>query len=196
MPVVTEIDALKTVDEALSVLNDEELVRVLSWVNSKFLGSFNSPVQSVEFFAPKKQEAKQSYSETQTRQKTSSKAKSKTKSTRKTKTSYKQIKELNLYPNEKPSAQDFVAEKQPTTKKQQCVVAVYYLLEILEIDKVNIDHVYTFFKSCHWELPANLSNMMHQAGSAGWLDTADSEEIKLTPMGENLVEHELPKEQK
>ncbi len=37
---------------------------------------------------------------------------------------------------------------------------------------------------------------MHQAGSAGWLDTADSEEIKLTSMGENLIEHELPKEQK
>ena len=42
MPVITEIDALKTVDETLSVLDEEERVRVLGWANSKFLGSFDT----------------------------------------------------------------------------------------------------------------------------------------------------------
>jgi hypothetical protein len=33
---------------------------------------------------------------------------------------------------------------------------------------------------------------LHQAGTSGWLDTSDSEDIKITSSGENLVEHDLP----
>ena len=196
MPVVTEIDALKTVDEALSAIDEDARIRVLDWASSKFLGSFNSSVQSVKSSMLKDQEQKQPSSEILTTEKASSKAKSKTKSTKKTKTSYKHIKELNLYPDQKLSAQDFVTEKNPTTQKQQCVVAVYYLLQILGVKQVSVDYIYTFFKGCRWRIPANLSNALHQAGSAGWLDTADSEDIKLTSIGENLVEHELSEKRK
>ena len=189
MPVVTEIDALKTVDEALSAIDENARIRVLDWANSKFLGSFNSSVQSVKSFIPKEGEQERPHSTIQTTQKTSSKAKS----TKKNQKTYNQIKELNFYPSEKPSAQDFVAEKNPTTLKEKCVVALYYLLQILDIEQASVDHIYTFFKGCNWKLPADLSNMLYQSGSAGWLDTADSEDIKLTSIGENLVEHELPK---
>jgi hypothetical protein len=61
---------------------------------------------------------------------------------------------------------------------------------------VTVSAVYTFFKTLNWPLPADLKNALQQAGSAGWLDTADAENIKLTSTGENLVEHSLPPSKK
>jgi hypothetical protein len=101
-------------------------------------------------------------------------------------------KSLNLSPGGKPSAAQFAAEKKPSNVKQKCVVAVYYLRETLGLDKVTASAVHTFFKTLNWPLPADLKNALQQAGSAGWLDTADAADIKLTSMGENLVEHKLP----
>ena len=58
---------------------------------------------------------------------------------------------------------------------------------------MGIDQVYTCFKSASWPLPANLSVKISQAGTEGWLDSQDYSNISITPLGENLVEHELGK---
>lgn len=194
MAVITEIDALKTVDETLSAIDKEARVRVLDWANSKYSDSVVSAVKDVDASVPKDQA--QPFSVTSITKKAASKAKSKTKSTKKSKPTFQPIKDLDLYPSGKISAKDFVTEKKPTNHKQKCVVALYYLLNFLNLETVSIDHIYTFFKSCNWKLPTDLPNMMSQAGSAGWLDTSNLKDIRLTPMGENLITHDLPKKQK
>lgn len=193
MAIESEIDALKAVDEALAAIDEGARVRVLSWANSKYLGNSVStaPAASAAQVEPPPVSSTASTSKKKT-----SKAKTKAKSTKKPKTIYKQVKDLNLRPSGKKSARDFVAEKNPTNQKQKCVVALYYLLHELELEKASIDHIYTFFKDCSWPVPADLPNTLHQAGSAGWLDTADATDIKITPMGENVVEHDLPKKSK
>jgi len=75
---------------------------------------------------------------------------------------------------------------------QKCVVAVYYLRDKIGMEKVTVQAVFTYFKHLQWPIPTDLKNTLQQAGSEGWLDTANSEDIKLTAMGENLVEHALP----
>ena len=67
------------------------------------------------------------------------------------------------------------------------------LRDELELANVTLSGVYTFFNSLSWPVPADLKNVLQQAGTEGWLDTADSEDIKITSLGENLVEYELPK---
>ena len=64
---------------------------------------------------------------------------------------------------------------------------------ICDLNPVTADHIYTAFKGLAWRVPSDLVNTLQQAGSKGWLDTANSADIKVTPMGENLVEHDLPK---
>jgi len=76
------------------------------------------------------------------------------------------------------------------------VVALYYVANTLKIEQVSIDHIYTFFKAANWPVPADLPNTLHQAGTEGWLDTSDAKDIKVTPIGENLVEHDLPRQSK
>jgi hypothetical protein len=101
-------------------------------------------------------------------------------------------KSLNLTPSGKPSATDFATEKTPSNNYQKAVVAVYYLRETIGLSAVTVPGVFTFFKAVGWPAPTDLRNTLQKAGSEGWLDTADGDDIKLTSMGENLVEHSLP----
>jgi hypothetical protein len=117
---------------------------------------------------------------------------SKPKSAKKGKSVMALDKSLNLSPSGKQSAADFANEKAPANVKQKCVVAVYYLREVVELSPITASSVYTFFKELSWPVPSDLKNTLQQAGTEGWLDTADSEDIKLTHGGENLVEHKLP----
>lgn len=105
-------------------------------------------------------------------------------------------KTLNLSPQGKQSAAQFAAAKAPSNVKEKCVVAVYYLRDVVELPNVTAQAVFTFFKSVQWPTPADLKNTLQQAGTDGWLDTANSEDIKLTSLGENLVEHDLPRKPK
>jgi hypothetical protein len=108
----------------------------------------------------------------------------------------KQIKDLNLNPQGKVSAKKFAEQKAPSNAKQKCVVAIYFLREQIGLSTISADHVFTYFKSAGWPIPADLLNTMQQAGTAGWLDTADGKDLKITHLGENLVEHELPQSDK
>lgn len=187
----SEIDALKEVDEALQAIDEEARKRVLSWANSKYLGTAIEVGGVVEPDATEKH-----HSPAPKKKKATSTKKKATKTTKKSKTTYKLLKDINLRPSGKTYAQDFVSEKNPPNIKQKCVVALYWVLNVLELEKAGIDHIYTVFKGVQWPLPGNLPNMLHQAGSAGWLDTSDADDIKITPMGENVVEHDLPKKPK
>jgi len=176
--VKNEFDALKEVNEALSQIDEEARGRVLDWIYSKY--KVTKPSINPLGDEAEKPQIKGTKSVTP-----------KTK-TGKSKVVLKQVKDLNLYPKGKKSIKEFVDEKRPSSMEQKAVVAIYYLIGILEVSKVTIEHVYTVFKTVNWIMPANLKNALHRAGSMGWLDTAESGDIKVTSSGENLVEHHLP----
>lgn len=181
-----ELDALKAISERLEKLSNDERSRVLAWLSAKYSGAPASlvgpahhiPASNVSLKAPKKGKSGLK----------SAKAKGKGKS----KSIIALDKTLNLSPSGKQSFVQFAAEKSPSSVKQKCVVAVYYLRDIIELEKVSVSAVYTAFKTIGWVIPADLKNTLQQAGSEGWLDTSDAEDIKLASMGENLVEHSLP----
>ncbi|MDB5598294.1 MAG: hypothetical protein JWN71_338 [Xanthobacteraceae bacterium] len=105
-------------------------------------------------------------------------------------------KGLNLTPQGKQSAAQFAIAKAPSNVREKCVVAVFYLRDVIGLEKINVIAVFTFFKTVQWPTPADLKNTLQQAGSAGWLDTADSDDIKLASLGENLIDHDLPRKPK
>lgn len=183
----SEIDVLKIIDDALNTIDLEARIRVLNWANSKYLGAANPSQKPANGSGQKAEQQHSLPSKTKT---------AKSKLPKKSKIFIKQVKELNLHPSGKKSAQDFVAEKQPSNVKQKCVVALYYLLNTLELEKAGIDHIHTFFKGVGWPSPANFANTLHQAGTEGWLDTKDSTDYKITSSGDNVVEHNLPKKTK
>lgn len=103
------------------------------------------------------------------------------------------LRDLDLAPKGKTSLKDFVAEKQPKTNHDQNVLSVYYISEILGIAAVTLNHVFTCYKDMRWREPSNLANSLAlTTHRKRFLDTANLDDIKLTPAGRNHVRHDLP----
>lgn len=179
-----EVDAIKAVAVALEKLDAEARDRVLGWANAKY------GTVSLTTVTPKK-DKDSSARNTDNRENTGGAKVSR--STKRSKSIIKIDKTLNLSPSGKQSAEDFVKEKSPTNVKQKSVVAAYYVREVLEQEKITVEQIAAIFKGVGWPLPADLKNILQQAGTEGWLDTADSQDIQITSSGETLVEHKLPK---
>ncbi|WP_375462301.1 hypothetical protein [uncultured Enterovirga sp.] len=173
---MSEVKAIEAVDNALGALNPDERVRVLSWAQLKF-GAPALIVPPVDQAGLAKPSA--ALMPLPANPGTTS---AKGKTSKKSKTIISMDKSLNLSPPGKQSAGQFAAAKLPTNVKEKCVVAVYYLRDTIEIEKVTAQAVFTYFKHLQWPVPADLKNTLQQAGTAGWLDTADSEDIKLTSL--------------
>jgi hypothetical protein len=107
------------------------------------------------------------------------------------------LRNLNLKPSGKKSFSDFVKEKSPSSDAEKCVVCAHYILNVLKQGPVSVNHVFTCFKIINWRSPSNLGNTLSWVASHKlWLDTADRSDIKLTPHGDNLIEHDLPRKKK
>lgn len=183
MSEISELQAMQTLDDLLSKLEPGTKKRVIDWIYAKHVGEV--PTEQHLPTPPSKAKAK-----------SKKKPKAKPKSGKKPKSVLKKIKELDFHLAGKNSFSDFVAEKRPTNHKQKSVVALYYFLNTMEVKAVSTNHIYSAFKDAGWVLPSDLVNQLHQAGSEGWLDSANAEDIKLMPKGENLIEHHLPKKGK
>ena len=175
---VSEFEVLRHVAELLDSLNDEAAAqRVVRWSWDKYVGSGFVPLGA------------RVAGETGPRLKKKRKAMAPRK-----KETIGLVKDLNVKPADRQTLAEFVSEKNPQSVTEKSVVCVYYLSRIAEIDGVSLDHIYTAFKALSWRLPKDLRNMVHQAGSKGWLETKDRNDITVTIMGENHVEHDLPRD--
>jgi hypothetical protein len=113
-----------------------------------------------------------------------------------TRSDWKMIKDLDLNPKSKTSFDDFISEKKPKSFEDRYAVTVCYLSEIL--DKVTIDHIGTVFRlTKSWKEPTDLAAGLRMASSRkGTIDTSSYQDVKITPAGRNLVEHDLPPKEK
>jgi len=185
MAPINEIEAMREVEKALLELGDSEArKRVLIWACSKF--SPSGLDGSVERMKAKVKSKKAGL------KKTGKQCKSK-------KTSYKIIKDLNLSQKGKIPFRDFFVDKLPKKSNAKIIslLAVYYLKKILAIAGISADHIYTCFKDIAKPVPSNLNNHLQQIASVrGWIDTSHMDDIGITTVGENYVEHKLPPHKK
>lgn len=181
---MNEIDALKTIDEVLAGLGDGAMRdRVLRWACQKYAVGTSFPTTDTEDRIVPSPPAKAA----------PAKPKGKSRAKANSAASPSIVRDLNLKPKGKESFDQFAAKKKPGSNQQKCVVAVYYLRHELDLSSITADHVYTCFKHMQWRVPSSLANTMAYVASVhGWLDTRNMGDIKLTTIGENLVEHDLP----
>ena len=181
---MNELDVMASLAKAFDALEEDERSRVLGWAISKYGSSTDTLFQQSAgpgtVTASSKDTAKP---------KAGAK---KPKHPKKQKSVIPMDKTLDLAPKGKTSAIDFAKSKAPSNVMQKCVVATYYLRETIGMTAINVSAVLTYFKTLGWPVPNDLKNTLQQAGSKGWLDTADAEDIKITSMGENLIDHDLP----
>jgi len=104
-----------------------------------------------------------------------------------------QDKTLEIAPKGKQAWAAFVDEKKPTNQNEKNTAAVYWLLEVSGLPKATISQVVTLFLAAKWNLPGDPKNSAQVAGSAGYLNTADADDIKLTSPGVALIVNDLPR---
>jgi hypothetical protein len=88
-------------------------------------------------------------------------------------------------------------QKQPENARQMACVVAFYLQEVApENEKkptVSTADLQKYFKQAGFPLPTKLPDVLNRSKEAGYFDSADRGEYRLTPVGYNLVAHNLPK---
>jgi hypothetical protein len=114
------------------------------------------------------------------------------------KQSFQIVKDMNLRgANGKPSFSEFCDLKKPKSNIEFNVVAIYYLSKVLELENTTLDHIYTCYKEASRPLPINLrQGLIDTSGSKYGYINIKGNDYSIPVRGENLVEHELPRQSK
>ena len=95
------------------------------------------------------------------------------------------------------SLKEFLNAKNPRSNVQITTVIVYYLENILNIDEITINHVFTCYKNAGYRIPNNLvQNLTDSCSSRYGYLTRKNGRFSLSVKGSNLVEFDLPKQKK
>lgn len=105
------------------------------------------------------------------------------------------VKDLNLAgQDDKPSLNDFYAQYKITSNLERNLVFVYYLKNVVALDPININHIFTCYKQAKAKVPVALNQSLWDTSHLkGWIDTSSLENIKLAIPGMNYIEHEIAK---
>jgi len=180
MAVMSEIDAIRELERILSSLEDPAVrKRVLDWACSKY--SLVKPKDPTT-------------ADTETPAKKAKDGGKKRKHKKVERPALSIVKELNLKPKDKKSFRELVNEKQPKDRQDVASLAVYYLQKVLETPNISINHIYTCFKDIGYRVFSYYDRALRNVSARkGWIDTKDLNDIKMTPVGENYIEHDLPR---
>lgn len=92
------------------------------------------------------------------------------------------------------SLKDFVNEKKPGSNVQKTAVFVYYLQNILKVEEISIDHIFTCYKTLGYRMPNNLQQNLADTCSSryGYTSRKDGK-YSMTVVGNNYVEFDMNK---
>lgn len=105
------------------------------------------------------------------------------------------LKNLDLSGSgDRPSLKIFFSGYQHKTNYERNLIFVHYLKEILEVEKVTLDHVFTCYRNVGHKIPKALEQSLRDtAKEKGWVDIDDLEDIKVPIAGFNHLTHDMEK---
>lgn len=108
--------------------------------------------------------------------------------------SYQIVQTLNLKPTGKIFLVDFFKKYPTTNNLERNLVFVYYLEKILEEKSIGINHIYTCYKEVGQKVPNNLyQSIVDTKKRKGWIESSDMDNITISIVGENYLEHDMKK---
>lgn len=98
-----------------------------------------------------------------------------------------QVLDLNLKAGTIPFAA-FIEKKKPSTTIEKYLVVAAWLKENLSITAVNIDHIYTCFRSAEWGVQADVAQPLRSGKVQGYFKVAARGAYELTHIGQGVVD--------
>ncbi|SHN46084.1 zinc ribbon domain-containing protein [Chitinophaga sp. CF418] len=104
-----------------------------------------------------------------------------------TSTRVKRLTDLNFNPDEKDSLKAFISKYPVKSDLERILVFVYYMEEIIKLNGITYDHIYTAFDDLNIHTPSNVPQITRNCASQkGWIELKKSG-IILTIKGRNQV---------
>jgi len=104
------------------------------------------------------------------------------------------IRDLSLKgEKDRVSLRDFYSQKKPGSFVEHNTLFTFYLNRLCDIDAVTPSHIYTCYADVGARKPGAFYQSLLDTSRKGWIDTSDTERIRVTVVGENFVEQDLPK---
>lgn len=94
-----------------------------------------------------------------------------------------------------PTLKDFYKEKKPGSNQKKITLFTYYLNKKGNIENVLPGHIVSCYKEIGDRIPLNIVQIFRDVAHIhGWLEPAsETGSVKTTISGDNLIEHDLPK---
>ena len=104
------------------------------------------------------------------------------------------VSHLDFVPEGKAPLKTFFNSKSPGNDMEQVLVLSYYLQHTMGLNEFGPGHVLTAFRHVLKPVPADLKGTIrNMKKTKAWLTFGDIERIRMSTVGDNFVEHELPK---
>jgi hypothetical protein len=102
------------------------------------------------------------------------------------------VTSLNL--NDKNvSLKDFYAKYIAKNNFENNLVIIYYLEKIKNLPGITLNHVYTCYKHLQIKVPQLVQSLRDTKNRKGWIDSSNSNDLKVTTIGENYIEFDINK---
>jgi hypothetical protein len=126
----------------------------------------------------------------QTEEKDAKKARPSRKSTRR---QWSAEKNIDFWPEGKPSLDALCQEKKPTSIDHKNLISVFWFEQIAEVDAIDPGKILAAYKAMGWAEPSQPDTQLRNTASRyHWIDTSDIRSIKTTPGGRNTVNQHMP----
>jgi hypothetical protein len=99
--------------------------------------------------------------------------------------------DIDFVPNGKQPLKEFFAGKAPTSDMDQILVICHFLQHILQANRIGPGHILSGFKHVGEPIPKDLKQTIRNMKNKAWLNFTSIDDIRLTTVGDNRVEHEL-----
>ena len=99
----------------------------------------------------------------------------------------KRLNDIDFHPEGKESLENFFKKYSSKNDYERILLFVYYMREVIEIDVISYNHIFTCFETLDMKTPLNVAQVTRNSASAkGWIDLSDSK-IELTTNGRNQI---------
>lgn len=100
---------------------------------------------------------------------------------------------FDFRPNGKESLKEFFGKYDTKSNLEYNLIFIYYLQEVVGETNINVDMVYSCYRHLNLKVPVFPQTLRDTRSRKGWIDTADSDNLKITREGRNFMEHEISK---
>ena len=195
-----ELKAFNQCADALNSLDKKSIYKVFQLLSIHFDFVANNNTSSNNNEAPSSEVAwviAWITTEQNTTQHTVTIKKTQASSTKKSKSSSSKwatmLADFNFHPSGKISLKDFYQKYKTKSNLEKNLIFAYYLQEELQEPNISMNHIFSCYRHLNIKLPSFPQTLVDTKAAKSRIETADMANLRITTVGINFLEHEMPK---